>query len=305
MTAHKGLGDYLKILTENYRFNLIFNDYSGFMALDKELAEVLLPYTIHTSPFCMMVKTSRFLWDHCIGMKRGVRKKSRRTEALFTGQCHCGMGEYVVPILCKEQVLGVIFATGYCFNPTLSRYRIKKVSKEAGLNEAALLSAFEASVARPGEERFHTREQIEAHLGILADYLSKVYETLGPIQDHGPGSSRRSSAFTGEASLLSHAILYIGQNYQDKITVGELAAFCHCSESTLNHCFKKSMNLSIPAYTNKIRMEQAKQLLLESSDTMAVIASKTGFEDPNYFSGVFSRMVGMSPSEYKKRFRDK
>ena len=110
---------------------------------------------------------------------------------------------------------------------------------------------------------------------------------------------------SSESYILSHTLEYIHQNYTNAITVREVACFCHCSESYINHIFKKNMRVNIKAYINKIRLEQSKEYLMNTSESISEIAIHVGFNDPNYFSNVFTKVCGFTPSEYKKRFKNK
>ena len=96
---------------------------------------------------------------------------------------------------------------------------------------------------------------------------------------------------------------YIRHNTASRIAVSELAAFCHCSESYLSRIFKRRTGVNINVYVNKVRVEQAKNSLLLSHDSIAEIASRVGFSDPNYFSRVFTRIIGISPTEFRRRFQ--
>jgi YesN/AraC family two-component response regulator len=60
--------------------------------------------------------------------------------------------------------------------------------------------------------------------------------------------------------------------------------------------------MNISTYVNKVRIEHAKDRLLNSKDTMTGIAMDMGFNDPNYFSRVFTRLVGNTPSEFRRRY---
>ena len=103
--------------------------------------------------------------------------------------------------------------------------------------------------------------------------------------------------------ILSHAVEYIKQNYNSQITARDIAKFCHCSESYINHIFKKHMNVNIKAYINKVRIEHARTHLLDKDHSVAETASIVGFSDPNYFSSVFKNICGITPTEYKRRFK--
>jgi YesN/AraC family two-component response regulator len=60
--------------------------------------------------------------------------------------------------------------------------------------------------------------------------------------------------------------------------------------------------MNVSTYINKVRVENAKHRLLHTNDTMTHIAMDSGFNDPNYFSRVFTRLVGNTPSEFRRRY---
>lgn len=133
---------------------------------------------------------------------------------------------------------------------------------------------------------------------LIAEYLALTYDSIKATHDI---SMRRRSP--NEDTILSHAAEYVRQNFTNHISVAELADFCHCSESHLSHIFKKRIHVNINAYINKVRIEASKNFLVDSPVSIADIALNVGFYDPNYYSRVFSQLVGISPSEYRRRFR--
>ena len=64
--------------------------------------------------------------------------------------------------------------------------------------------------------------------------------------------------------------------------------------------FKKNTGYSIMEYYNKLKIEKAKQLLLETEMSIREISEKLSFDTPNYFSKTFKRLCGVTPSAYKK-----
>jgi len=68
----------------------------------------------------------------------------------------------------------------------------------------------------------------------------------------------------------------------------------------LGQLFKKWMGYSIVDYIHKVRIEQAKRLLLETDQNIDLIADQTGFKDRSYFCKIFKKKTGLSPGEYKK-----
>ncbi len=71
------------------------------------------------------------------------------------------------------------------------------------------------------------------------------------------------------------------------------------SNSYFSSMFKKESGSSFITYLTDYRMQQAVRLLLETEEKSYEIAEHVGYEDANYFSYVFKRRYGMSPSKYR------
>ena len=68
--------------------------------------------------------------------------------------------------------------------------------------------------------------------------------------------------------------------------------------------FKKETGESFVAYLTDLRMERASRLLIETNEKSYMIARQVGYTDPNYFSYVFKRRFGVSPSKYRTEHAD-
>ena len=71
------------------------------------------------------------------------------------------------------------------------------------------------------------------------------------------------------------------------------------SNSYFSTVFKKKTGKSFIGYLTDYRMDQASRLLIETNDKSYMIAKQVGYTDPNYFSYVFKRRFGVSPSRYR------
>ena len=101
-------------------------------------------------------------------------------------------------------------------------------------------------------------------------------------------------------SILS-AIVYIEQNYTKTFTVDELAKLCYLSPSRFYYLFKKQTGVSPIVYKNKIAIQNAAQELLCNKElSISEIAKNHGFASPIYFERLFKKMLGKTPSQYRK-----
>lgn len=85
-----------------------------------------------------------------------------------------------------------------------------------------------------------------------------------------------------------------------EVSLPQLAQSCHMSVSHFSRQFKKQYGLSPHAYHLFLKIESAKNLLTETSLSVADIATSLGFDDPLYFSRVFKRACGLSPTKYRQ-----
>lgn len=88
--------------------------------------------------------------------------------------------------------------------------------------------------------------------------------------------------------------------YAESINIELLASAFFVSVSHLQHTFKEQTGISIIDYINKTRIENSKKLLSQTDLHISVIAEKVGIADYNYFSRVFRKYEGISPTQYRK-----
>lgn len=93
---------------------------------------------------------------------------------------------------------------------------------------------------------------------------------------------------------------YLDENYADKIALDDLCGRFYISKYYLTHSFKEQFGVSITGYLLSVRITHAKQLLRFSTKTVEEIGYEVGIGAPAYFSRMFKRVEGMSPSEYRE-----
>jgi YesN/AraC family two-component response regulator len=102
------------------------------------------------------------------------------------------------------------------------------------------------------------------------------------------------------SALVKQVLAYIHENYTQLVTRKDIAAAVGVSENYLSQIFRQEMTLSPWDYLNRFRIQQAKELLSVSSETITQIATRVGFNDSAYFSRVFRKHTGQSPMDYRK-----
>ena len=127
----------------------------------------------------------------------------------------------------------------------------------------------------------------EAH----ATFLRQL-EAMRELMAHMPERYRR------EVKL---AIGYIKEHFDEDVTLAQVAKHVAMSESRLSSVFKKETGKGLINYLEEYRIAQAVKLLSEGREPMFMIALRVGYPNVNYFSRVFKKVRGESPSQFIKR----
>ena len=140
----------------------------------------------------------------------------------------------------------------------------------------------------PGEEigRFHSLDEMGAW---LSEQCSMIRSAV-----------RRERTATTRL-LTDKALAFVAEHYgESDLSIDRVCGHLGVSAAYFYSLFKKEMGMSFVAYLTKVRMEQALHLLDTTEEKSYVIAGMVGYEEPNYFSYVFKKQYGISPSKYRQ-----
>ncbi|MEK8132540.1 helix-turn-helix domain-containing protein [Paenibacillus filicis] len=111
----------------------------------------------------------------------------------------------------------------------------------------------------------------------------------------------RECAGGGTAEALQRSKAYIDHCYKEDISIDLLASMAEVSPKYYVELFKKTYGTSALDYLTKVRLDRAKQLMLQTDLRLRDIAHSIGYGDEFYFSRKFKKIVGESPSSYMKK----
>lgn len=158
---------------------------------------------------------------------------------------------------------------------------------------------------------------IHSKIGIHEDLLSIYRELNFEWMQKKPGYSMKVRALflsilliyfriliykdtTEKADIhLKKVLRYIHESYSNPISVKDLASIVDLNPSYFGTLFKKHTGTSVNEYINRVRINNAENMLASGEYSVAETAYKCGFEDAFYFSKVFKKMKGYSPSQVK------
>lgn len=114
----------------------------------------------------------------------------------------------------------------------------------------------------------------------------------------------RAQEVTGSTTLaIERTIDYMVTRYKENLTLDELAHLAGLSNSHYSRLFKKYSGYSPIDYLTHLRMDRAKELLALSDYRLKAVARSVGYQDEFYFSRIFKKVVGESPSAFAHKHR--
>lgn len=158
----------------------------------------------------------------------------------------------------------------------------------------------------------YAKEAIEygvKHYVVKNDLLDELPLILAKIVSENAESENQSDLNNDDASIENCAYViqdiekYIEENLDKKLSLTDIAESIHMNKSYISRMFKEKAGENLFDYINKRKIEKAKQLIKNNELRMYEIALNVGMEDTAYFSRVFKKYEGISPSEYQKELR--
>lgn len=105
-----------------------------------------------------------------------------------------------------------------------------------------------------------------------------------------------------KSKYVLEAMNYISEHYRDEnIGITSIAESLGVSEGHLSHVFKKETSYTVNGYLTQYRVHVAMKLLRDCRYKVYEVAEQVGYRDVSYFSSIFKKQTGMSPSEYQDR----
>lgn len=150
-------------------------------------------------------------------------------------------------------------------------------------------------------EKLLTKYKADNYL-YIAVYLCELLATISRSVCEKLGSYDADTQIVEVTHHLKKAVWYIKQNYSKKITVEDLCACCNMSQSQLTRYFKSEFSTTPNRYITEFKINRAKEMFLNAPElSIKTVSSDLGFDDQHYFSRIFTKLSGETPTEYRTR----
>jgi len=242
----------------------------------------------HENPFCALLAKSNKSCAACLEMQETLAENPGASPR--TAVCFAGFSETSIPLRFGHQLVGFL-QTGQVFvedGPTDDRFaKTARHLIDWGLR---------TDLTRMEEAWFHTRvlsrDQYEAMVRlvtIFSQHLSIVGNQI-LVQDRN-----------AEPPAVVRAKQFIAQHQDEDLSLGQVAKAVNTSSFYFCKLFKKATGLNFTDYVSRVRIEKAKNMLLNPNARISEVAFAVGFQSLTHFNRVFRKVLGESPTEYRRR----
>ena len=234
------------------------------------------------SHFCRIINADPEGHRRCEECDYMAMKACMERRQAYTYKCHAGLRECVLPVFDSGEIVAYI-AFGQVLDDTP-----RKLQWEDTL---AALTWYEGDIAELKDAYGELMQFSPAKRKAFAEILEAI---TSYIQLEG---IIRSANFSDQQRLE----MYIDEHYMEKLSLKSISESLGIGTTKLCSLAKKlSPDGSITKLISIRRIEAAKILLLKENSSIAEIAEKVGFSDYNYFTKIFKKVSGSTPSQYRK-----
>ena len=266
-----------------------FNEATGLPVSFRPVESWQLPHhgRRNENPFCAMMASKSRSCAACLQVQQKLTESARQDPQ--TVICHAGLSDTGVPVRLGERLVGFLH-TGQVFRkkPTKAQFdRTTRLVSEwrLDLDKAELRKAFfNTRVLSPRQY-----ESMVRLLAIFAEHLSMVINQVVVSQK------------TAEPLTVTRAKQYIQEHQTEELSLGQVSRAVNTSTFYFCKIFKKSTGIHFTDYLSRVRIEKAKNFLLNLNLRISEIAYEVGFQSLTHFNRVFKRITGQSPTEYRAK----
>jgi AraC-like DNA-binding protein len=239
----------------------------------------------HEGSWCALMATRSRSCANCLQVQEQLAEQSVNEPHSIT--CGAGLCETMVPVRLGDRLLGYL-QTGQIFHkpPTEPQFeRTVKLMKERGVDATTteMRSAYFSNRSMPARQH----ESAVKLLAIFAQHLAILSNQI---------IVRQANA---ESPVITKAKKFIEEHQTEDISLGDVAKAVNTSTFYFCKMFRKITGINFTDYLSRLRIERAKNLLLNPNLRISEIAFEIGFQSLTHFNRVFKRIIGQSPTDYR------
>jgi AraC-like DNA-binding protein len=237
--------------------------------------------------FCAFMAQKGRSCAACLQTQQKLADSARHGPHSVT--CAHGLSDTAVPVQLGDRLVGFL-QTGQVFRkvPTNSQFeRSARLAAEWGVpvDRKELREAYFGTKVVPAKQH----ASVVKLLSIFAQHLSMISNQVIVQQENA------------EAPVITRAKQYIQQNQAEALSLSAVAKAVNTSRFYFCKQFKKATGLNFTNYVSRVRVEKAKNLLLNPNLRISEIAFEVGFQSLTHFNRIFKKILGQAPTEYRSK----
>ncbi len=239
----------------------------------------------HENPLCAMLAEKSRSCATCLQMQQQLSDSARFEPATVT--CQLGLVDTAVPVRLGEQLIGFL-QTGQVLRKKAAPSQLHRTAKL--MAEWGLQMSSERLRSLYHETRVLSARQYDAMvklLSIFAQHISVISNQIVVHREHT------------ESPVIRKAKEFIVENQAENLSLGQVAKAVNTSVFHFCKMFKKATGLNFTEYVSRVRVEKARNLLLNPNLRISEIAYEVGFQSLTHFNRVFKKITGQSPTDYR------
>lgn len=241
----------------------------------------------NANPFCELMAKSSRVCAACLEVQRKLTEKIGERPRTVT--CFAGLSDSAIPLRVGEQLIGFL-QTGQVFLKQPSKFRFDQAARKL------VAWGVKVDLSKAREAYFHTK--------VISP--KEYQEMLRLLEIFGRHLSILSNQITVESSAAEPAPVakakhFIAQNQDNALCLATVAKSVNTSTFYFCKLFKRTTGLTFTDYLSRVRIEKAKTLLLDPNRRVSEVAYDVGFQSLTHFNRVFRKLVGQSPSGYRRQ----
>jgi AraC-like DNA-binding protein/ligand-binding sensor protein len=241
------------------------------------------------NPFCATMAQSNRTCAACLEVQQQAVEAAKDRPVTVT--CFAGLSDTAVPVKLGERRIGFL-QTGQVALRQPTQAGFKSISAKI------MEWAPKIDLARLEEAYLNSKVLTQRQHAAVIRLLEIFGQQLS-------ASANRMTLQDAEAEppMIRRAKAYIAGHYGDPVGLDEIARIMHVSTFYFCKMFKRATGLTFTDYLGRVRVEKAKNLLLNPHLRVSEIAYTVGFQSLTHFNRVFRKLTGESPTDFREKLK--
>lgn len=250
-----------------------------------ETWQVALHGKENENPFCALMAQTNRCCAACLEVQDKLTSGS--PDQARTAVCFAGLTDAAVPLRVGERLIGFL-QTGQVLLHAPKKAQFDRTARKL------VQWGMDVNLSRAEDAYFHTKVLTKKQYASIVRLLTIFGQHIALLSNQ-----LSTQAEKAEPAAVRRAREFIARNQDRDLSLAEVAKAVNTSTYYFCKLFKKATGLTFTDYLSRVRIEKAKNLLLNPNARVSEVAYAVGFQSLTHFNRMFRKLSGQSPSAYR------